>query len=373
MASTMNRVLAIATDWNDGSRNGKFGGVTEYRLLLPLKHLKEHGWEYDLYGKDFTKAVYNEKEVKTAEQIKTAWREFIIQYDAVITKPIDNPLACAMLIDACKRTQTPLIVDLDDNFMEVTPDQPAWKRGYQPGGENRAIVMSLVSMADAIFCSTQPLADYFKEIIFKQWGEFKPTFVLPNSVEMKWPEQKKYRKEIGWFGSVTHDEDIKLALDGIYSFLKDHQDYSISFVGGFTEKMFKERFNPPTWFKKRASFHPGTSGYEGFKDLIAQYEWQIGIAPLVNNTFNKGKSNIKWIENTMIGVPVVASDVYPYSNTIEHGVDGWLVKDDWASALAEAVKADRKRVVDKARAKVVESYNIKKNAKLWADALSTVV
>lgn len=373
MERTMNKVLAIATDWNDGSRNGKFGGVTEYRLRLPLKHLKEHGWEYNLHGKDFTKYVYNGKQPKDSEAVKKAWREYIVQYDAVITKPIDNPLACALLIDSCKRTKTPLIVDLDDNFMEVTPDQPAYKKGYNPGGENQAIVMSLCSMADALFCSTQPLADYMKTFIFKKWGEIKPTYVLPNSVEMDWPEQKGYVKEIGWFGSVTHDDDIKLALDGLYEFLKEHEEYSISFVGGFTEKNFKKKFNPPTWFKKRAKFHPGTSGYEGFKELIAEQKWEIGIAPLVDTEFNRAKSNIKWIENSMIGVPVLASNVYPYANTIEDGVDGFIMKGSWKESIERVLEADRKKIVKNAQSKIHTKYNIKKNAKKWADALSSVV
>jgi hypothetical protein len=42
--------------------------------------------------------------------------------------------------------------------------------------------------------------------------------------------------------------------------------------------------------------------------------FDLGIAPLVDNAFNRLKSDIKVLEYTAMGLPVVASSVEPYSD-----------------------------------------------------------
>ena len=46
------------------------------------------------------------------------------------------------------------------------------------------------------------------------------------------------------------------------------------------------------------------------------------IAPLHDNRFNQSKSDLKVLEYAMIGLPVVASKVAPYSASVRHGRDG---------------------------------------------------
>lgn len=370
----MINALFISTDWNDGGRDGKYGGVTEYRLKLPAEELRKKGHTVTLKGKDLGDEIYQGKQPKSAKEMKEMWRDYIIQFDVVVSKVIDNPIAAGLLIETCKITKTPLVVDLDDNFLAVTPDQPAYLKGYGEGGEARGYAMAFVSMADAIFCSTQPLADYFKEYIFKKWGEFPTTYVLPNSVRDDWPKQKKTEKSIGWAGSITHKDDIRMALPGIIDAFRElPEEYRMSFLGGFTKKDFQKEFNTPSWFIKRCDFHPGTSGYEGYKELLAKQEWGLALAPIVDNDFNRSRSNIKWIEYTMVGIPTVASLVYPYQQSITHSTDGWLCKEEeWKDTILTAIEASE-GMVDEAKKTVLEKYNIEKNVQLWEDAINAVV
>src|SRR5262249_45144987 len=64
--------------------------------------------------------------------------------------------------------------------------------------------------------------------------------------------------------------------------------------------------------------------------------WDIALAPLADTRFNSFKSDLKWLEYSALGLPVVASDREPYA-AINDGGTGRLVSDD-SSAWADAVR-----------------------------------
>jgi glycosyltransferase involved in cell wall biosynthesis len=61
----------------------------------------------------------------------------------------------------------------------------------------------------------------------------------------------------------------------------------------------------------------------------------VCIAPLADHRFNRCKSDIKWMEAALVGVPLVASPVGQLGETIHHGVNGLLASgpDAWVEAL----------------------------------------
>ena len=60
-------------------------------------------------------------------------------------------------------------------------------------------------------------------------------------------------------------------------------------------------------------------------------EIDVALVPLRNTKFNRCKSELKLVEAGTMGKAVIVSDVYPYNEVIEHGVNGLLVKspNDW--------------------------------------------
>jgi hypothetical protein len=61
----------------------------------------------------------------------------------------------------------------------------------------------------------------------------------------------------------------------------------------------------------------------------------IGIAPLIDDVFNTGKSAIKYFEYSSNLVPGVYSDTVVYHDTVQHGITGLLAKtqDEWLGYL----------------------------------------
>lgn len=85
--------------------------------------------------------------------------------------------------------------------------------------------------------------------------------------------------------------------------------------------------------------------------------WSVGLAPLVSNGFNRGKSDLKFLEYSALGIPTIASQGTAYDEAGPHGAV--LVgndPDEWREA-ADALSDDphgRRRHARQARSHVEE-------------------
>ena len=69
--------------------------------------------------------------------------------------------------------------------------------------------------------------------------------------------------------------------------------------------------------------------------VLSRCDFDIGIAPLEDTTFNAGKSCVKYYEYASVGTAVLASDVLPYSKEV-----GYLTKNtykDWYKKLEKLI------------------------------------
>jgi glycosyltransferase involved in cell wall biosynthesis len=87
----------------------------------------------------------------------------------------------------------------------------------------------------------------------------------------------------------------------------------------------------------------------------------INLAPLeLNNRFTESKSELKYFEAALMGLPTVASDIAPFRVGITHGETGFLCAQDadWFESLERLVlDADlRMRIANAARADVLARY-----------------
>jgi glycosyltransferase involved in cell wall biosynthesis len=94
---------------------------------------------------------------------------------------------------------------------------------------------------------------------------------------------------------------------------------------------------------------------------LKELGWDIGLAPLSETEFNRGKSNIKWMEGTMAGQAMVVSDMPPYA-MIENGKTGFKAKSkrQWKKALDVLIsdKEIRDKMVREARKLILQKYEV---------------
>jgi glycosyltransferase involved in cell wall biosynthesis len=92
------------------------------------------------------------------------------------------------------------------------------------------------------------------------------------------------------------------------------------------------------------------------------HRFDVGIMPLPDGPFEKGKCGYKLIQYMAAGIPVVASPVGINSQIVEHGINGFLAssESEWAQAL-EYLRdnpEERKRMGIAGRKKVETEYDL---------------
>ncbi|NHN87902.1 glycosyltransferase [Acetobacter conturbans] len=107
---------------------------------------------------------------------------------------------------------------------------------------------------------------------------------------------------------------------------------------------------------------------EELPDEFARFD--ISIAPLeVGNVFCEAKSEIKYLEAALAGVPSVVSPTAPYRACIRDGVTGFLAgtEDEWEEALTRLVTdpALRKRMARDALNQVLWTFGAERQAMLF--------
>lgn len=370
------KICYITTDWSTTEyqrMTGEYSGVGYYRAYTPAKFLKTLGHEVDIWGKDFSDQI----EPTSIVGLYDAYKKFFSKknYDIVILKQIDNPNS-PRLIAACKDLGIPIVMDIDDNILEVPEGNPALRCGYTRDGTRRAYTAASMSMMDALFVSTKPLKDYFSKYFKTLFDLDIPIYVLPNGCdedEWKFNTKKGDKIKIGWHGSITHDEDLKQALPALQEILKERDDVVLELIGGIREAKIKQIFNGWGDEIKKVLIASGTPSWNGFPEMLSEQGIDIGIAPLVDNEFNRGKSHIKWMEYALLGIPCIASDVYPYSKAIDNGINGIITK-DWKKDLLDLINNEQKRkeIGQNAKEHVLDKYNYKNLIQMWDRAIKEI-
>jgi glycosyltransferase involved in cell wall biosynthesis len=367
------KICYIYTDWALRP-DKKYGGVGYYRVIKPAQYLSKF-YDVDVYGENIKTLG------KTPEEM---WINIYSKYDVVIVKAVDNEIAAGMMMFYARHFNKHVILDLDDNYIEVRKDQPA-SQVYYPGSQKRSIFQALLSLVDGLIVSTQPLADFYKDRIKKIYGDDLPVFVAPNCADPDdWKLPTRWRKKvIGYAGSITHNSDLALVMPSIAKLMKENKDWYLELLGCIKSEQIPEAFkdfDEDTF--RRVQIKNGTSSWKGYPALLCKQRWTVGLAPLIDDEFNRGKSHIKWMEYALAGIPTLASKVYPYSepilgtDVIKHGETGLLFEDSASfeqhlCSLMNDAKL-RTKIVESARSFIQQNWSYKDHIGKWHTAIETI-
>ena len=247
----------------------------------------------------------------------------------------------------CTDKQIKIIYDIDDYLLELPETHPHAK-SYSH--KSSSVLLWLV-LADEVWVSTQEL----KAALLPFNSNIK---VFHNLVDEDiWIPQKGIKEKesvnILYMGTPTHDDDFELIKDALIKLKNEFGNLlQISLVGvldGGQEYSWCNRIDLPY------SIH---GAYPAFVRWINKnYSFDIGVAPLVNNLFNRCKSDIKFLDYSMMGLASVVSDVACF-DSIRHGINGFKVKnvDEWYGTLKDLIhdKELRNKIKDLAQKNVIE-------------------
>ncbi|MDI4661958.1 MULTISPECIES: glycosyltransferase [Cobetia] len=155
---------------------------------------------------------------------------------------------------------------------------------------------------------------------------------------------------IGYHGTRAHRDDIAHLAPALTPVMAAHPQVRLEIMMG--------RHVPESLSGIARLETPEALPWKAFQQYQATRRIQIGLAPLLETPFNRGKSWIKFLDIVAMGGVGIYSRRAPYDGIVEHGVDGLLVGDDpseWRAALEQlladptATQAMAERALQKAR------------------------
>ena len=331
------------------------GGCGRYRLIWPGLQVKANApeLEVEIFSPDSEaskiQAILYDDE-NGLEHVLATGRDCDV---AIIQRPLQKLLAD--VIPHFQARGIKVIVEIDDDFHSIHPQNVAFKASNLGERRNAANLMRACATADRVVCSTPALLARYG----CGHGVVIPNYV-PESytkIEKVWHEPNR----VGWSGSTaTHPNDLQVMGAGIPEAVRAGSDVYI--VG------------TAVGFGRRVGLAPSqivnVSGWVDIVDYPAQMaEVDVGVVPLELTAFNQAKSWLKGLEFAAVGVPFVASPTDPYIELAQMGI-GLLQPDrkKWGRTI-KAMIPDREELGAEFRRQVLNhDLTIERQWEQWLKA-----
>lgn len=168
---------------------------------------------------------------------------------------------------------------------------------------------------------------------------------------------------IGYHGTRAHRDDIAHLAPALTPVMKSYPQARLEIMMG--------RHVPESFAGMARLETPEALPWKAFQQYQATRRIQIGLAPLLETPFNRGKSWIKFLDIAAMGGVGIYSRRAPYTGIVEHGVDGLLVGDDpseWRAALEQllADTADTQAMAERALHKARDIGAVETCTNFWS-------
>jgi len=326
--------------------------IAPAHLLWYQKGLTEqHPWQVDVTQNEFRARILGEMD--SACRIA----------DVIVMGMIHSPAGLNVFQSIREAYNKPVLLEIDDNFLSTPTYNPA-SASYDPDSIFRKLCITQMREADGVIVSTP----YLKEL----YSEFNDNiYVVPNCIDFDvWGRTKrkasKGRVVIGWAGGASHNDDLAIVEPAVDYILKKYPKVEFKFVHGISPALRKRKVKHISKFAR----------IDKYPQFIASQGFDIGIAPLVDNAFNRGKSNLRWLEYSALGVPTVASSVGHFEETIIDGQDAMLCESPQGFIqnleLLINNREVRRELGRQAYARVFKDFNVDEVSRKYAEILKEV-
>lgn len=267
---------------------------------------------------------------------------------ALVLMRLEYSQAVGRLIDEAHAKHIPVVFEIDDYIFDPSAVDAVDAIRDWPPDARRNYQLSVVryrqtlEACDFAICSTESLSQAVKRI-------GKPAYVVPNGLSGRHLALAKAARDarglrptdgitLGYFsGTNTHNADLRVAAPAIAHILSESPQCSLLIAGPVDVPSELASFG------RRVTRRPLVR-WDELPAIIAQVD--INIAPLeLGNPFCEAKSELKYLDAAVLGIPTVASATSSYQRAIKQGYNGFTCErpEDWYQALHELVASDQLR------------------------------
>lgn len=303
------------------------------------------------------------------------WRDVMKDHDIVYFNYTTNDIGYAVMGTMAQKFGCKLVVDFDDDIFSILSDNPAHEI-FKEGSWGREVAKAIIKDVSHVTCTNNHLRH---SLAFHSKVDESHFTVIPNYIDLSLYKHRCKFKDRQYyvglhFGSTTHFSSLQgeVFLRSLDRIMKEYPNFTFNTVGAaigsFADKWgmrYKVSFGDSdlmTWISKMPEFMDNA-------DFM--------IVPLINNTYNRSKSSIKYLEASSYKIPGCYQNIRQYNSIIENGVDGILcsTEDEWYNGIKEMLNNSklRKEMGEKAFKKVKDNFQIQDHIHEYADMFKKVL
>lgn len=266
------------------------------------------------------------------------------QYDAILIHKEAFPFGPPWLENALQKRVSCLIYDMDDAFWTHPPQ--FHQIGSRFRDPNR--IAKMIGMSDHVLAGNEFLANYATN--YNSAVTIFPT-VLDTDRYLPRIEAEDEKVTIGWVGRWSSEAYLHKLIPVFQILNQRYANIEFNFVGGMPDSF------PPGLPVKLIPWRLESE----IEDLCT---FDIGIMPLPDDEYSRGKCGFKLLQYMALGIPAVASPVGVNNHIVREGINGLLAKNEgeWVEKLSQLIesKSNRYEIGNHGRVTVEENYSLAK-------------
>jgi glycosyltransferase involved in cell wall biosynthesis len=253
----------------------------------------------------------------------------------------------------------PIVFDFDDAiFLANTSGHNVYIERFKNPGK----IAQILKMSKRIIAGNEYLLQYACRYN-------KNAIMIPSSVDTERYRPVHMNKAgkdevvIGWVGSETTKIFLYPLEDTFQELEKRYKNIIFKIVGAsFYSSRVKNVVNK-NWRLE--------------DEVLDLQSFDIGIMPMPDDEWTRGKCGFKAILYMACGIPVVASPVGVNTDIVEDGISGFFAKstEEWVEKISVLIedKALRESMGMRGREKIMAEYSLASNAPLFYETLKQAI
>ena len=280
------------------------------------------------------------------------------KYDIVFIQREAFMTGSAFFEKSLKRKNVKIVYDFDDAIWLPNISENNKKFEWL---KNPSKTSELINLADLVIAGSNFLAEY-------AFRFNKNVEVIPTTIDTSYHINKNLSKEkricIGWTGSHTTIPHFELAVPAL-----------ISLMNKYGDTIYFKVIGDETYQNDRL----GVRGNKwNLQDEIEQLsEINIGIMPLPDDEWAKGKCGLKGLQYMALEIPCVMSPVGVNRAIVTDGVNGFLAGNEaeWIEKISLLIENPelRKKMGHEARKTVEERYSVNSQKERYLSLLQRLI
>lgn len=305
------------------TKYGRLGASSRYRSFQYLPYLESHGCICSVecfFDDDYLKNLYASGRKSLWAFVAAIVRRLRVlaragQYNLLVVEKELIPYCPAIFERILRLCGVRFVVDYDDALFHLYDNHPRAIVRLLLGKK----ISTVMSQATAVIAGNKYLADYARTA-GSACVHILPTVVDLHKYSVKTDFSRSGEFTVGWIGSLTTTVFLKDVAPALQS-LAEQRHLKLLLIGAGAIDI------PGVQIES----HPWSEAAE--VQLLKRCD--VGIMPLPDAPWERGKCGFKLIQYMACGLPVVASPVGGNTEIVEEGVNGLLADDynAWIKSL----------------------------------------